>query len=67
MSAAGLAAASGPGSALIEARDVVKSFGQTPARRGAGLSAAAGEILAVMGPSGSGSDPAALPGRDPQP
>ena len=40
--------------AIIEARGVVKSFGQTPALRGATLSAAQGEILAVMGPSGSG-------------
>ncbi len=39
---------------LIEARDVTKSFGQTPALRGATVSVAAGEILAVMGPSGSG-------------
>jgi putative ABC transport system ATP-binding protein len=39
---------------LIEARDVVKSFGQTPALRGASVSAAAGDILAIMGPSGSG-------------
>jgi putative ABC transport system ATP-binding protein len=39
---------------IIEARGVVKSFGQTPALRGASVSAAAGEILAVMGPSGSG-------------
>jgi putative ABC transport system ATP-binding protein len=39
---------------IVEARDVVKSFGQTPALRGATVSAAAGEILAVMGPSGSG-------------
>jgi putative ABC transport system ATP-binding protein len=39
---------------LIEARDVVLSFGPTPALRGASVSAAAGEILAVMGPSGSG-------------
>jgi putative ABC transport system ATP-binding protein len=41
-------------SPLIEARGVVKSFGQTPALRGADLRVAAGEILAVMGPSGSG-------------
>jgi putative ABC transport system ATP-binding protein len=39
---------------LIEARDVVKSFGQTPALRGANVSVAAGEIIAIMGPSGSG-------------
>jgi putative ABC transport system ATP-binding protein len=39
---------------LIEARGVVKSFGQTPALRGANVQVAAGEILAVMGPSGSG-------------
>jgi putative ABC transport system ATP-binding protein len=39
---------------LIEARDVVLSFGQTPALRGATVSVAPGEILAVMGPSGSG-------------
>jgi putative ABC transport system ATP-binding protein len=39
---------------VIEARGVMKSFGQTPALRGANVSAAQGEILAVMGPSGSG-------------
>jgi putative ABC transport system ATP-binding protein len=41
-------------SAIIEARDVVKSFGQTPALRGATIAVEQGEILAVMGPSGSG-------------
>jgi putative ABC transport system ATP-binding protein len=40
--------------ALIEAREVVKSFGVTYALRGASVSAASGEILAIMGPSGSG-------------
>ncbi len=39
---------------LIVARAVVKSFGQTPALRGATVEAKQGEILAVMGPSGSG-------------
>jgi putative ABC transport system ATP-binding protein len=39
---------------LIEARNVVKSFGQTPALRGASVATSQGEILAVMGPSGSG-------------
>jgi len=40
--------------AIIEARDVIKSFGPTPALRGATLAARPGEIVAVMGPSGSG-------------
>ena len=39
---------------LLEARDVAKSFGPTPALRGASLAVAQGEIVAVMGPSGSG-------------
>ena len=39
---------------IIEARKVVKSFGQTPALRGAWLAVGQGEIVAVMGPSGSG-------------
>src|SRR3954471_22008173 len=41
-------------SVLIEARDVVVSFGETPALRGAVFDAEPGEIVAVMGPSGSG-------------
>jgi putative ABC transport system ATP-binding protein len=53
VSAATPAVAERPG-CLIEARDVVLSFGPTLALRGATVSAAAGEILAVMGPSGSG-------------
>ena len=39
---------------LLQARDVAKSFGQTPALRGASVTVAPGEILAFMGPSGSG-------------
>jgi putative ABC transport system ATP-binding protein len=39
---------------IIEARDVVLSFGETPALRGADLAVAEGELLAIMGPSGSG-------------
>ena len=39
---------------LIEARDVYRSFGHTPALTGASLAVTTGEILAVMGPSGSG-------------
>ncbi len=40
--------------ALLQARSLVLSFGNTPALRGADLTVGAGEILAVMGPSGSG-------------
>jgi putative ABC transport system ATP-binding protein len=43
-----------PGRFLIEARELVKSFGPTPALRGASMAVGAGEIVAVMGPSGSG-------------
>ncbi|MFI7546606.1 ABC transporter ATP-binding protein [Actinoplanes sp. NPDC049599] len=39
---------------IIEARDVVLSFGETPALRGADLAVAEGELLAIMGSSGSG-------------
>lgn len=42
---------SGP---IIEAREVVVSFGATPALQGASLAVEAGEVLAIMGPSGSG-------------
>jgi len=42
------------GGTLIEARNVHKSFGQTPALRGASVTVGRGEILAIMGPSGSG-------------
>lgn len=46
----GLAASRG----LIEARNIYRSFGRTPALQDASVSVAGGEILAVMGPSGSG-------------
>ena len=40
--------------AILEARDLALSFGETPALRGASVSVKRGEIVAVMGPSGSG-------------
>jgi putative ABC transport system ATP-binding protein len=43
-----------PGSPILEALDVHRAFGATPALRGVDLTVAEGEILAVMGPSGSG-------------
>jgi putative ABC transport system ATP-binding protein len=39
---------------MLEARNLVFSFGATPALRGADLAVGRGEIVAVMGPSGSG-------------
>ncbi|KAA2255906.1 ABC transporter ATP-binding protein [Solihabitans fulvus] len=45
-------AADGP--PLLEAQELRKSFGATPALDGASLRVRAGEVLAVMGPSGSG-------------
>jgi putative ABC transport system ATP-binding protein len=42
------------GGKIIEASDLVLSFGETPALRGASISVQRGEIVAVMGPSGSG-------------
>ena len=42
------------GGVIIEARDLVIYFGETPALRGACVSVKRGEVLAVMGPSGSG-------------
>jgi len=40
--------------AILRARELVLSFGETPALRGATISVSRGEILAIMGPSGSG-------------
>ena len=40
--------------ATLSCRDLHKSFGQTPALRGADFSVDQGEIVAIMGPSGSG-------------
>jgi len=42
------------GGTTIEACNLVLSFGETPALRGASVSVRKGEILAVMGPSGAG-------------
>jgi putative ABC transport system ATP-binding protein len=39
---------------ILQAKDIKKSFGLTPALQGANLDVKRGEILAIMGPSGSG-------------
>jgi putative ABC transport system ATP-binding protein len=39
---------------ILQATGLVKSFGPTPALRGATMGVSRGEILAIMGPSGSG-------------
>ncbi|MER5914754.1 ABC transporter ATP-binding protein [Streptomyces sp. NPDC001982] len=43
-----------PGQPLLAARELYKSYGSTPALRGASAELCNGEILAVTGPSGSG-------------
>jgi putative ABC transport system ATP-binding protein len=53
-SSASISAAFAPGGPLLEANDLVKSFGRTPALAGASFGLHAGEVVAVMGPSGSG-------------
>jgi len=42
------------GGTILQAQDLVLSFGETPALRGATLAVERGDIVAVMGPSGSG-------------
>jgi putative ABC transport system ATP-binding protein len=42
------------GDVILAAENVSKSFGATPALRGASLHVTRGEVVAVMGPSGSG-------------
>jgi len=42
------------GGTILEAHNLVLSFGETPALRGASVSVKKGEVVAVMGPSGSG-------------
>ncbi|MFI9162704.1 ABC transporter ATP-binding protein [Kitasatospora aureofaciens] len=42
------------GGAMLEGRNLHRSFGQTAALRNANVAVGAGEILAIMGPSGSG-------------
>jgi putative ABC transport system ATP-binding protein len=39
---------------IVEAQNIEKSYGSTPAHRGASVGVRPGEILAIMGPSGSG-------------
>jgi putative ABC transport system ATP-binding protein len=51
---ANLPAVAADPSKMIEGQDLAKSFGETPALRGASLTVRRGEIVAVMGPSGSG-------------
>ncbi|WP_329122200.1 ABC transporter ATP-binding protein [Streptomyces sp. NBC_01465] len=45
---------SAPAGSLLVAKDLHKTYGQTPALDGASFSIHPGEIVAVMGPSGSG-------------
>jgi putative ABC transport system ATP-binding protein len=42
----------GTGQPLLAGHDLAKSYGPTPALAGADLEIAAGELVAIMGPSG---------------
>ena len=61
MNGANGSAVAGRGGVNVEARDLVLSFGDSPALRGASVSVKRGEILAVMGPSLSVASAARLP------
>ena len=47
-------AATAPAEAVLEARDLRKSFGDREALRGVSFSAARGELLGIIGPNGAG-------------
>ena len=47
-------AGTGTSAAVIEARELVKRFGEREALRGVSFEAAAGELVAVIGPNGAG-------------
>ncbi len=44
----------GGGEPVLEARDLVKRFGEREALRGVSVSASAGELVAIIGPNGAG-------------